>query len=449
MNMDFGLFQQQTMKLVMTNELRQAITILQYSVLDLNNYLHEQQLENPLIELKDNHIKEEIIRKKEDLNTPVYDSRPRHDSDEDFSAIDHISEQEEGLQDYLLNQILYLKLDDRLRRIVTYLALSVDENGYLKSTCEELAGELNEPLSDVQESLLLLQSFEPAGIGAYSLKECLLIQLKQLEARDWLAEEIVGNHLDSLAKKQFKKIAKEEEVKIEEVQYVADFIQTLNPKPGAHFFKEPAKYVVPDVTVKKIHGEYAVFLNDEHMPTMTMNSRYQEMINNEESEVNKYMKQKYEQFQWIKKSIQQRQETLLKVSRAIVDYQEAFLENGPTHLRPLTLKTIAQEIEVHESTVSRATTKKYIQTPKGLYELKYFFTSMVGKDTIGESSSSEKVKIYLKRLVDEENKQKPLSDQKLANLLKEQYDITCSRRTVAKYREEMHIQASSQRKRYN
>ncbi|UTR11708.1 RNA polymerase factor sigma-54 [Evansella sp. LMS18] len=447
MNMDFGLYQQQSMKLVMTNELRQAITILQYSALDLSNYLHEQQLENPLIELKDNHKQEEITRNKEESAAPVYDSRVRHDQDDEYSAIDHVSEQEEGLQDYLLNQISYLKLDSRLRRILTYLALSVDENGYLKHTAEELAGELVEPIEAVKEAVSVLQGFEPAGIGAFSLKECLLIQLRQLETRDLLAENIVENHLDTLAKKQFKKIAKEEEVSVQEVQYIADFIQTLNPKPGAHFFNEPAKYVVPDVTVNKINGEYIVYLNDDYMPVMTVNKQYEALINKEEAEVNEYLKRKYEQFQWIKRSIEQRQETLLKVSEAIVRYQKSFFEHGPSHLRPLTLKTIAEEVNVHESTVSRATTKKYIQTPKGLFELKYFFTSMVGKDT-GESSSSERVKIYLKRLVDEEDKQKPLSDQKLANLLKELHGITVSRRTVAKYREEMHIQSSSQRKRY-
>ncbi|MBU9722226.1 MULTISPECIES: RNA polymerase factor sigma-54 [Bacillaceae] len=451
MNMEYGLFQQQSMKLVMTNELRQAITILQYSVLDLKQYLHEQQLENPLMELNDNIIKEEIAREKYDFDygyrkTRAGTSEPL-DMDENDSLVEQLSRSEEGLQDVLLNQIRFLHLDPLMKRILTYLALNVDENGYLKSTSQEVAEEIKEPQESVEEALKILQSLEPYGVGATSLKECLLLQLKQLEVRDLLAEEIVRKHLDLLAKKQLKRIAKEEDVDIQEVQYVFDFIQTLNPKPGAIYQREPAKYIVPDVTVKKVNGEYIVYLNEDHLPEMTMNPRYKALMNNGESDVSQYMKQKYEQFQWIRRSVMQRQETLLKVAKAIVDYQKAFLEKGPTELRPMTLKMIGEMVGAHESTVSRATTKKYIQTPKGLYELKYFFKSNVG-DSDGEDTSSERVKIYLKRLVDKENKQKPLSDQKLMTALKAKYGIQVSRRTVAKYREEMHILSSTQRKRY-
>ncbi|MBU9712119.1 RNA polymerase factor sigma-54 [Evansella tamaricis] len=449
MNMDYGLFQQQSMKLVMTNELRQAITILQYSVLDLGQYLHEQQLENPLMELKDNLMKEELERSKQDIMMPVYEGKSRFgfDQDEEYSPLDQVSERQEGLQDHLLNQIRFLKLDSGLRRIVTYFALSVDENGYLKTPVHELAEELREPKHLVEAGIHILQSLEPIGVGASSLKDCLLIQLQRMEVRDLLAEKIVSNYLDILAKKQFKTVAKAEGVDVSEVQYVFDFIQTLNPKPGSTFHNEPPKYVIPDVTVKKVNGEYIVFLNEDHLPELTMNSRYEALLKNSETEVSEYIHRKYEQFQWIKRSVEQRQQTLLKVTKAIVDYQQNFLEHGPSHLRPLTLKTIAEAIDVHESTVSRATTKKYLQTPKGLLELKYFFSSNVGNDS-GEASSSERVKIYLKRLVDEENKQKPLSDQKLASALKEQ-GIHVSRRTVAKYRDEMHILSSSQRKRYS
>ncbi|MDQ0254591.1 RNA polymerase sigma-54 factor [Evansella vedderi] len=450
MNMDFGLFQQQSMKLVMTNELRQAIAMLQYSVLDLNDYLHEQQLENPLIELKDNRLREEMERKKyDDISLQKYDYRVRHhyDDDEGYSPIDHVTDGDEGLQDYLLNQIRFLHIDKSLRKIVTYLALSINENGYLLQPITELAEELQEPAAKMEEALAILQSLEPYGVGASSLKECLLIQLRQMEIRDTLAETIVEKHLDLLGKKQFKQIAKEENIDLDEVQYIADFIQTLNPKPGAAFHNEPAKYVVPDVTVKKVKGKYLVFLNDEHMPQMTINRRYAALMEEGEAEVSQYMRRKYEQFQWIKKSIEQRQQTLLSVTNAIVEHQLQFFEKGPEYLQPLTLKEIADIVQVHESTVSRATTKKYMQTPRGLFELKYFFTSTVGKDS-GESSSSERVKIYLKKLVDEENKRKPLSDQKLSDLLKEQYGIQVSRRTVAKYRDEMHILSSSQRKRF-
>ncbi|MCE7793108.1 RNA polymerase factor sigma-54 [Salipaludibacillus sp. CUR1] len=447
MNMDFGLYQQQSMKMVMTNELRQAITILQYSALELNDYLHDQQLENPLIELKDHNVTEEVERQKMNEFTPVYDYKSKYDGEEDYSPLEYISEQEEGLQDYLLNQIRLLHLQPETRRIVTYLALSVDENGYLKQTCEELAEEMSEEEEAVKKGMEVLQSLEPFGVGARNLKECLLIQLRQLETKDPLTEAVIINHLDILAKNKFKEIAKAENVTIDDVQYVADFIQTLNPRPGAVFHAEPARYVVPDVTVMKIKNDFVVRLNEQHMPKMFMNKHYEKMLKDNETDIRKYMKQKFDQFQWILRSIEQRQQTILKVTEAIVRHQYDFFLHGPSHLKPLTLKTISEETDVHESTVSRATMKKYVQTPRGLYELKYFFTSAVGRDS-AESSSSERVKIYMKRLIDEENKHKPFSDQKLADLLKSEHKIRVSRRTVAKYREEMHIPSSSQRKRH-
>jgi RNA polymerase sigma-54 factor len=362
--------------------------------------------------------------------------------------MDHLSEQEEGLQDYLLNQIRLMHLPSDIRRIVTYLALSVDENGYLKQTSDEFAADMKEPLTAVKEGIDVLQSLEPYGVGAYSLQECLLIQLQHLETTDPLTEAIVSKHLDTLAKNQYKKIAKDEDVSIEDVQIVADFIQTLNPKPGSLFHYEPARYVIPDVTVIKVKNEFIVHLNEQHMPKMYINQHYEKMMQNKDAETQAYFKQKYDQFHWLKRSIAQRQQTILHVTEAIVRHQHDFFVLGASHLKPLTLKTIAEEAEVHESTVSRATTKKYVQTPRGLYELKYFFNSMVGRDS-SNSSSSERVKIYMKRLIDEENKQKPLSDQKIADLLKKQVEINVSRRTVAKYREEMHLLSSSQRKRFS
>ncbi|SDZ34843.1 RNA polymerase sigma-54 factor [Evansella caseinilytica] len=447
MQMDFGLYQQQTLKLAMTNELRQAITILQYSVLDLNRYLQEQQLENPLIELKENLIKEEHFSTFDAV--PFHENKKSPDSEKNYSSpIDFLSDQKQGLHDFLLNQIRLLRLDKSVRKLAMYCACSVDVNGYLTVDADEIASELSEPVSVVREAIQVLQSLEPSGVGASSLKDCLLLQLRQLEQRDLLAEAIVERHLDALAKKQYKAIAKTEAVDLVEVQQVADFIQTLNPKPGSLFHYEEASYVVPDVTVKKIAGDYHVFLNDEYMPKMNMSKQYEFLISTGESEVGDYMRRKYEQFLWIKKSIEQRQQTLLKVAQAIVDHQKAFFDHGPSALRPLTLKTIAEMTNVHESTVSRATTKKYIQTPRGLLELKYFFTSVVGKDSM-KAGSAEQVKAYLKQLIDEENKRKPLSDQKLSELLKAQYHIHVSRRTVAKYREEMQILSSALRKRFS
>ncbi|WP_147804336.1 RNA polymerase factor sigma-54 [Alkalicoccus halolimnae] len=439
MNMDFNLIQQQSMKLVMTNELRQAITMLQYSVHDLQEYLQEQQLENPLIELKEPDVTKSVEFKEM--------HRSGISQEEDVTPLDFLSNKEEGLQDYLLSQLRVLSLSKETYAAVSYLALSTDENGYLEADTRELAEELGEPEEKVSDALALLQQLEPAGVGARSLKECLLLQLERTPVRDRLAERIIENHLQLLADKQFKQIARQEEVDTADVQQAADFIQTLNPKPGAVFYQAPAEYVTPEVFVEKTSKGWSVRLNSSGLPRMFMNRQYQQLLQKKNEEVQQYLKQKQEQFQWIRRSIEQRQETILKVTQAIVEHQHEFLEYGPEFAKPLTLKMIADKLEIHESTVSRATTRKYVQTPRGLYELKYFFQSGIRKET-GEGQSAERAKIYLKRLLDAEDKKKPLSDQKLSELLKNEHHIELSRRTVAKYREEMHIASSSRRKRF-
>jgi RNA polymerase sigma-54 factor len=443
--MDFGLYQQQAMKLIMTNELRQAITILQYSVSELNAYLHEQQLENPLIDYTDEQVVAEMGTQD---RSSMYDYPSFQDGEKDYSLIDHVSDEKEGLQDYVVNQIGLMTLTSRMKRIATYLSLSLDENGYLTRTALELAEEMRENVTDVRQGIAIIQSLEPYGIGARHLKECLLIQLSHMEVKDLLTESVIRNHLDLLAKNKYKDIAKKENVSLEEVQYVADFIQTLNPKPGALFHKEPAQYVIPDVTVSLINDQFTVRLNEEYVPKIRINHDYKRLLTDQEHQIQTYMKQKFDQVQWINRSIAQRQQTILKVMTYIVQKQSSFFKYGPAYLKPLTLKDISFEAGIHESTVSRATVKKYAQTPWGLYELKYFFNAAVGKNSFSEVSS-ERVKVYLKRLINEENKQKPLSDQKIADILKKDYFTNVSRRTVAKYREELHLPPSSQRKRFS
>ncbi|QKS72248.1 RNA polymerase factor sigma-54 [Paenalkalicoccus suaedae] len=436
--MDFRLVQEQQMKLVMTNELRQAITMLQYSMHDLQQYLHDQQLENPLIELQE---------KRTDASTDYKTDFTSYQSEEDYtSPLDYVANTEEGLHDYLLHQIRVWDISEEMKRIVSYLALHVDENGYLHSPLQTFAEELNTSIEQTEDGVRLLQTLEPHGVGATSLKECLLLQLHYLEVRDPLTEKIVTEHLDALAKKQWQQIAKAEGIDILDVQYAADFIQSLNPKPGAAFAQEPPSYVIPDVLVHMYEGTWRVTLNNADLPKMTMNRQYEQLLTNKQKEVQDYLKNKQDQFEWIRRSIAQRQETILRVTESIIEHQEAFLTDGEEKLRPLNLKQIADRIGVHESTVSRATTKKYVQTPRGLYELKYFFTKGIGDSET--ASSAEKIKTYMRRLIENEPKQKPLSDQKLSDLLKAEHHIEVSRRTIAKYREEMQIAPSSKRKRY-
>lgn len=448
--MEFGLFQQQQMKLVMTKELRQAITILQYSVQDLREHLQEVQLENPLIDLVDERDEdpEAVARYEAEVATTREFTKSADDEqDEESSFIDRISGDKKDLQETLLNQIRFLSLSNRDREIVEYIALMIDENGYLTQSVEQLSKEMNEHNDKVHANLAIVKSLEPAGVGASSLSECLLLQLQRLETRDELAEMIVARHLEDLANKKYERIAKALSVRVIDIQTVADFLQTLNPRPGAMFDSELPTYIVPDVTVQKIGESYKVALNEQHVPKIQLNGNYEHLLKKESGDTAKYLNNRYEQYRWLLQSIQQRQQTLLAVSKAIVERQQSFFDEGADALKPMTLKDIADEVDVHESTVSRATTKKYMQTPLGLYELKYFFTSTVGKDS-GNATSSEKVKASIKRLVDEEKKAKPLSDQKIADLLKEE-GVYVSRRTVAKYREAMHIPSSSQRKRFS
>lgn len=448
MNMDYGLYQEQSMKLVMTTELRQAITMLQLSTQDLTDYLLEQQLENPLIEIQDPVVHEEITRKEAaDSFQEIDRSSGQKRQESDVSALDYLTEPQQGLKDHLLHQIRMMEVPDDEKKVMTYLALSLNENGYLEHGIDVYAVELNASEDHIESALKLLQTLDPSGIGARNLTECLLIQLKQLETKDPLAEAIVENHLDQMGEHQFKKIAKALEITVEDVEAVADFLKTLNPKPGASFHSQPAEYVAPDVHVIQVSGRLHVKLAENHLPKLNMNRQYEQLLKDGGSEVADYMKQKHEQFLWLKKSIRQRQETIQKVTEAIVRYQEGFFLHGAEYLNPLTLKTIAEELDIHESTVSRATTRKYVQSPRGLYELKYFFKSGIA-GVSSEGDSADKVKVYLKRLIDDEEKKKPLSDQKLAELLKMK-DIHVSRRTVAKYREEMSIPSSSKRKRFS
>ena len=445
MNMDFGLFQQQSMKLVMTNELRQAISILQYSTQDLVSFLEEQQLENPLLEIKE--------KKGEEVLTPTENIHETSDDwkvyeGENISPFEFISKNETSLLDHLLNQIGVLALTKSEKEIITYLTFSLDENGYFTSTVEEVANRFSVEEEEALKCLNFLQTLDPAGVGARSLQECLLIQLRKLVPRNIHAETIVENYLTMFANKKWKEIAKTLSITMEDVQSVADLIQTLQPKPGSVFANEPSSYISPDVFIDLIDGELFTSVNDNLLPKLSVSRDYLALLEKSNDDTSlKYAQQKHQQILWLLKSINQRQQTLLKVTEAIAKHQKDFFKYGYEYFKPLTLREVAADIEVHESTVSRATTEKYVQTPKGLFELKYFFSSGV-KGEAGGTTSSLSVKEIIKKVVDEENKQKPLSDQKIATILEDDHSIEVSRRTVAKYRDELNIPSSSRRKRF-
>lgn len=433
MVVELGLFQQQKLKLVMTNELRQAIHLLQYSSFELQQFIKEQALENPLIEWED---------------MPVYEQRrvkkKRNDDEEMSFEIPDTSEI--TLQQFLKQQLVDLREWRTEEKVLVFLIELLDENGYIQPEDLQLAAAAyHKSYEEILTLLSVIQSLEPAGIGARDLKECLYLQLKRLSFRDELAEQIVLHHLDDFANKKWKQLAQKYNVSLTRIQEVADLLQTLQPKPGAEFDQSHIQYIIPDLIVEKEQDDIKIIVNDV---TIKVNQEYYHMLQSKDKEVASYVKDQYEKFSWLEKSILQRKRTLVNVMKTIIECQYPFFMKGEGHLQPLTLKEVAEKAEVHESTVSRVTTGKYVQTPYGLYELKYFFPSGIQHNTSADAVSSDMIKREIQRIIDSEDKTKPLSDQQIANLL-EQKELKVSRRTVAKYREQMNILSSTQRKRFD
>ncbi|MDV2886218.1 RNA polymerase factor sigma-54 [Alkalihalophilus pseudofirmus] len=445
--MQFGLFQQQTTTLIMTQQLRQAINLLQYSTTDLSAFIHEQALENPLIDLQD-----QASMQAGSESSYIGASAPRsgstRKSEDEASPIDYALVDHKSLSEHLVSQAGEIALSEELERQLQYFIFSLREDGYFCRPFEEVCSDLAISTEEGEDVLRILQSFEPAGVGARSLSECLLLQLKHLSNKAPLAEIIVSRHMEDLASKKWKTLAAELDVTMSDIQDVYDLIQTLDPRPGTQYSGEPTNYLIPDLSITWKNGELFVQLIDDSLPPIRLNRDYEQLLHrSNQAEATEYAKQKYQQIQWLLKSIEQRQQTIKKVAEAIVRHQRNFFESKSGVLKPLTLKDIAEEIDMHESTVSRATTHKYAQTPRGLYELKAFFTSSV-KNGFGESTSSQSIKELIKELIAGESKQKPLSDQKIVTWLESEKGITVSRRAIAKYRDELGIPSSSKRKRY-
>ncbi|MBO8165458.1 MAG: RNA polymerase factor sigma-54 [Brevibacillus sp.] len=458
MNMSFGLFQEQTLKLVMTPELRQAITILQYSALDLMSYLQEQAAENPVIELPEIDTAVETAR--EAKPTPEIDwkelisSRAAGDysltkNESTYNPLDYVHAPTSNLYQHLQEQLGYLKgLTAVQRKIALYLIGNLDDKGYLEITTEEASRQLGVHVQEVEDVLAVIQHFDPVGVAARNLEECLLLQLRHAGLDDDNTVRVVTHHLDDLAHNRFSRIAEKLKIGIADVQRIADLVRSLNPRPGLAYQQAETRYVIPDVTVEKVEGEYVVLVNESSAPRLTISRFYENMLKqaNSETEARQFIQEKLNAAIWLAKSIEQRRLTLLRVTQAIVEKQIEFFEHGVHYLKPMTQKEIAERVDLHESTVSRATSNKYVQTPRGVFELKYFFTSALSTAN-GDAASSESVKRRIKALIEAEDRFRPLSDQKLTELL-EKEGIEISRRTVAKYREEMMIPSSAKRKRY-
>ncbi|ADI02608.1 MULTISPECIES: RNA polymerase factor sigma-54 [Syntrophothermus] len=456
---DLSLEQRQ--KLIITPELRQAIAILQMSALELDEYLQQELAENPFLELKDDPEPVEVELKSEDegfetewweyfLDRSDLGYLGPKEKSEESKGYENLLTKAPTLHEHLLFQA-DITLSDEDMVIGEFLIGCIDDNGYLRVGIAEAAQHLGVANEQVEKVLKVIQTFEPYGVGARSLSECLCIQLVQTGKINPVAEKIVREHLDDLGKGRVAKIAARMGISVKDVQETADLIRTLDPKPGRQYGNSyDIRYLVPDVIVERINGEYVIQVCEGNLPRLVINQFYQNMLKQPGlfgHEAKKFMEDRFASALWIIRSIEHRRLTLYKVASCIVEVQREFLDKGVKYLKPLNLKQVADMIGVHESTISRATAGKYIQTPQGVFELKYFFGSAVSAAEGIEKYASRSVKKLIKEMIDAEDARNPLSDQKIAEVL-EQSGIKISRRTVAKYRTELGIMSTSARKRY-
>ncbi len=428
--MELGLQQRQELNLLMTVELRQAIELLQYSTYELEQYIREQELENPLIQLKEK---------------PVYEERLHRRSFSYGSSdipMDAVRGAEENKREELLKQAKLVYPDASTQSLLKYLIYNLDDNGFL-----QLNEHTPSPLFDeeqIEKGIHLLQELGPIGIGARNLKECLQLQIMYNYPENTLASRLVENHLTLIADRKWNEIASIMGIHMVEVKSLFDFIQTLNPRPCSFVSDDSTKYVTPDIIVEPNKEGFTYHLNDGYLPGIHINKRYSQYLS-EKSDASKYVQTQYKNVQWLLSSIEQRRNTIIKIVRVLLEKQEEFFKHGFDSLKPLTLREVADEIEMHESTVSRATSNKVIQTPFGSFELRLLFTSKL-ETSDGSTVSQTKVKKLLESFIAKENKFKPYSDQKIAEYFIAEKGITISRRTVSKYREELRIPSSSKRK---
>lgn len=458
--MDLGLRLETQQKLMMTQELRQAIAILQLSTQDLAVMVEQQFLENPVLELdmtdqseedspqdvqKNDFTADDISELDEYLNLNVKASH-QSVSSADKVSFELFATKQVSLHEHLQFQLDITLTDHQQHAIGQYMIGCIDHKGYLGIATDEIAQELDVPVDLVNSVLKIIQTFEPEGVGARSLKECLQLQAQQKGLYTGLVKSIIDEHLDDLAAAKYRYIADKLNCTPHQVQQAVDMIRTFNPKPGLAYGDEVAGYIVADVTVERVNQDYVIIINDSGIPRLIINPSYRQALRLSDHEVKKFIETKVNAAIWLLRSVEQRRSTLYRVTEAIVELQRSFFDHGRQHLRPLIMKTVADKLGIHESTVSRAVANKYMDTPHGLMSMRAFFSSSVNSSN-GEEVVAGNIKQEIKALITAENSACPLSDQVISELLNKQ-GITISRRTVAKYREELGIASSNKRKRY-
>ncbi|WP_412988607.1 RNA polymerase factor sigma-54 [Pediococcus siamensis] len=427
--------QKQVQRLAMTQTLQQSIQILQYNVEELQAFLDQKALENPLIT---------VSNSREEATTPVSHSS----TDENYlNQIPDSSHQ--SLFEYLLDQVHLTMRDTALRNLVLFLLEYIDHNGYLKISVDEVIQKTNANCVAVVDAITLIQQLDPPGVGAKDLQECLLLQAENDDWAPAMTAEILQHHFEDLANRKWTVIAKDYELSMAAIQTIFDYVRTLTPKPGAIFNSEGPQYIFPDLIVENHDGKLTIRTSRAAKPKIHFQKQYfQQMLQRKDAEVTDYVKEKKREFDWIARSLEQRESTILRVGRVLLDYQRDFFLEKTKDLRPLLLQDVALKLGLHESTISRSVNGKYVQTRFGTFELKSFFSSAVAKtDASPEGLSVDTVKKLLQKFIHEEDKRKPLSDAKIVKQLADQ-DIEVSRRTIAKYRESLNIPSSSARRRY-
>jgi len=469
-------------QLVMTPQLQQAIKLLQLSRAELVEMVREELEKNPVLEegsegpeekdlsketeevAEETPAKEEFLdpadgrdRLKdidwqtyfEDYSQESYAAGESSEDDEERPFYENVLTKKTSLADHLKWQVNLSQIDEDGKRVAGEIIGNLDENGYLKSTVEEVAEATGASLEDVEKILTFVQDLDPTGVASRDLRECLLKQVEQLGMEGSLAERILSEHMDGLENRKYGQIAKALEVGLDEVLESAKIISNLEPRPGRPFVQDDIHYITPDIFVYKVGDDYVVVLNDDGLPNLRISSFYRNALAGGEKvdeKTGEYVQDKMRSALWLIKSIHQRQRTIYKVTKSIVKFQRAFFDQGIEHLKPLVLRDVAEDIQMHESTISRVTTNKYVHTPQGLFELKYFFNSGINT-TGGESIASESVKNKIEEIIGAEDSGKPYSDQKIVEILKNN-GIEIARRTVTKYREMLGIGSSTERKRY-
>jgi RNA polymerase sigma-54 factor len=460
-------FQNLTMQQVLAPQLQQSLQILQAPTLELRNIVQQELQTNPVLEeeigtfeseeqAKDDREFEEEFERLAKLDeewrdymaqSVSYSSRNPEDEERRQFFFDSLASQE-TLQQHLLEQLNTAEVSKSQREAAELIVGNIDELGFLQSSLAEISQNTTHSVEELQQMLDLVQTFHPVGVGARDLKDCLLIQLRRLGKQDSLEYQIVNGFLEDLGRRRFPEVARRLGVSVEQVQRAANFISTLDPKPGQIFSPDPNSYVLPDVSVDKIDDGYSVTLNGDQIPHLRISKTYKDLMTqgSNGADVRDYIREKIRSGKFLIKSIHQRQQTILNIANEIVKRQHEFLELGTAFLKPMTMVQIADAVGVHETTVSRAISGKYLATPQGVFEMKYFFTP--GYQTVdGAALSNTSVKEAIADLVRNEQPRNPLSDKEIVEILSDR-GIPIARRTVAKYRAELNILPSNLRKQY-